>query len=59
MTDEVEVQEEQAPVTEVATDTATDEIEDQPAAESTEMAEDTEASQEESAESDQSEGSLS
>ena len=56
MTDEVEVQEEQAPEAEVATDTATDEIEDQPAAESTEMAEDTEASQEES---EGSEGPLS
>jgi hypothetical protein len=52
MTDDVEVQEEQAPEAEVATDTVTDEIEDQPAAESAEMAEDTEASQEESEESE-------
>jgi hypothetical protein len=57
MTDEVEVQEEQAPEAEAATDTVTDEIGDQPAAESTEMAEDTEASQDESAESDQGEDS--
>jgi hypothetical protein len=55
MTDEVQdVQEEQAPEAEAATDTATDEMDDQPMAGSTEGAEDMEAAEDTEGEADES-----